>query len=59
MPGGSVIAGLAMVAGLALLLAGGWALTQKGVNRLRATLMVVAGLVIIGNAWLLSLPPPG
>ena len=52
----SVIAGLAMVAGLALILVGGWALTQPGANRLRAGLMVVAALVILANAWLLATP---
>ncbi|MEI6419510.1 MAG: hypothetical protein WCO82_10605 [Sphingomonadales bacterium] len=56
MPGSSVIAGLCLMAGLALVAAGGWALTQRGVNRLRAGLMVVAGLVILANAWLLATP---
>jgi flagellar biogenesis protein FliO len=57
------LAGLALVAALALVLGGLWLLRQpggnKGPGRTKAVLMMVAGLVVAFNAWVTSLPVPG
>ena len=55
----SIIFGLAAAAAFALIATGIWLLRQPGGNRLKAGLMVVAGLVILFNAWINSLPLPG
>ncbi len=52
------VAGLALVAALALVLGGVWLLRQPGSNRTKALLMMVAGLVVAFNAWINSLPLP-
>lgn len=54
----SIIFGLAAAAAFALIATGIWLLRQPGGNRLKATLMVVAGIVILFNAWLNTLPLP-
>jgi hypothetical protein len=35
-----------------------WLLRQSGGNKVKAGLMVVAGLVILFNAWINTLPVP-
>ena len=50
--------GLALVAALALVLGGIWLWQQPGGNRTKAVLMLLAGLVVAFNAWLVSLPVP-
>jgi|JI8StandDraft_2_1071088.scaffolds.fasta_scaffold197520_2 hypothetical protein len=52
------LAGLAAAAAFALILGGVWLARQPGGNRLKAALMVVAGLVILFNAWISTLPVP-
>ncbi len=56
----SIIFGLAAVAAFALMATGIWLLRQPGGNRTKAALMLLAGVVILFNAWLntLPLPPP-
>ncbi len=49
---------IAMLAAFALVGGGVWALTRAGVSRLKAWLMIVAGLVVLFNVWIASLPPP-
>jgi hypothetical protein len=49
---------LAMLAAFALILAGLWLLRAPGGNRLKAGLMVAAGLVTIFNVWINTLPLP-
>ncbi len=53
-----IIAGLSAVAALALIVTGIWLLRQPGGNRFKAGLMIVAGLVILFNAWINTLPLP-
>jgi hypothetical protein len=52
------LTGLALVAALALVLGGLWLWRQSGGNRTKAVLMMVAGLVVAFNAWVVSLPVP-
>jgi type IV secretory pathway VirB2 component (pilin) len=54
----SIIFGLAAAAAFALIATGIWLLRQPGGNRLKATLMIVAGIVILFNAWINTLPVP-
>jgi hypothetical protein len=54
----SILLGLAAGAAFALIVAGIWLLRQPGANRLKAMLMIVAGLVILFNGWINSLPIP-
>jgi hypothetical protein len=54
----SIIFGLAAAAAFALIATGIWLLRQPGGNRVKATLMVLAGIVILFNAWLNTLPLP-
>jgi uncharacterized membrane protein YraQ (UPF0718 family) len=54
----SIIFGLAAAAAFALIATGIWLLRQPGGNRLKAGLMMVAGAVILFNAWLNTLPLP-
>jgi hypothetical protein len=54
----SIIFGLASAASFALIATGIWLLRQPGGNKLKATLMVVAGFVILFNAWINTLPVP-
>lgn len=54
----SPMIGLALVAALALVLGGIWLWQQPGGNRTKAVLMLLAGLVVAFNAWLVSLPVP-
>jgi hypothetical protein len=56
--GVSPITGLALAAALALVLGGIWLLQQSGGNRTKAILMMVAGVVVAFNAWVVSLPVP-
>lgn len=58
MTGNSIIFGLSAVASLALIVTGGWLLRQPGGNRAKAALMILAGLVILFNAWINTLPLP-
>lgn len=51
--------GLAVLAALALAGVGGWALATGRGDRLKAGLMIGAGIVVLINVWLYSLPPPG
>ena len=50
---------LGVLAGLLLGGFGLWALVTGYGDRLKAGLMVGAGVVVLINAWLYSLPPPG
>jgi hypothetical protein len=52
------LVGLTLVAALALMAGGLWLLSQPGSNRTKAILMMVAGVVVVFNAWLGSLPVP-
>jgi hypothetical protein len=52
------LSGLALAAALALVLGGLWLLRQPGGNRTKAVLMMLAGLVVAFNAWVVSLPIP-
>lgn len=54
----SIVFGLSAVAAFALMATGIWLLRQSGGNRLKASLMIVAGLVILFNAWVNTLPVP-
>ncbi len=54
----SILLGLAAGAAFALIAAGVWLLRQPGGNRVKAALMIVAGLVILFNGWINSLPVP-
>lgn len=54
----SIIFGLAAAAAFALIATGIWLLRQAGGNRLKAGLMIVAGIVILFNAWINTLPIP-
>ena len=54
----SIIFGLSAAAAFALMATGIWLLRQPGGNRLKASLMMVAGAVILFNAWLNTLPLP-
>jgi hypothetical protein len=49
---------LAMLAAFALILAGLWLFRAPGGNRVKAGLMVAAGLVTIFNVWINTLPLP-
>lgn len=53
-----IIFGLAAAAAFALISTGIWLLRQPGGNRLKSILMMVAGVVILFNGWINSLPPP-
>ena len=50
---------LGVLAGLLLGGFGLWALVTGYGDRLKAGLMVGAGVVVLINVWLYSLPPPG
>ena len=52
------LTGLALVAALALVVGGLWLWRQPGGNRTKAVLMMVAGVVVAFNAWVVSLPVP-
>ena len=54
----SIIFGLSAAAAFALIATGIWVLRQPTGNRVKAGLMVVAGVVILFNAWINSLPVP-
>lgn len=54
----SIILGFAGVAALALIAGGFWLVRQPGGNRVKSVLMILAGLVILFNAWINSLPVP-
>ncbi len=54
----SIIFGLAAAAAFALIATGIWLLRQAGGNRTKAVLMMLAGVVILFNAWLNTLPLP-
>lgn len=58
MTNGSLLLGLSAAAAFALIAMGIWLLRQSGGNRVKAALMVVAGLVILFNGWINSLPVP-
>jgi hypothetical protein len=49
---------LAMIAAFALIIAGIWLIRAPGGNRLKAGLMIAAGLVTIFNVWINTLPLP-
>lgn len=53
-----IIFGLSVAAALALIITGIWLVRQPGGNRTKAALMIVAGVVIVFNAWINSLPVP-
>lgn len=50
---------LGVLAGLLLTGFGLWALATGYGDRLKAGLMAGAGVVVLINVWLYSLPPPG
>nr|WP_310523732.1 hypothetical protein [Polymorphobacter sp.] len=54
----SIIFGLSAAAAFALIATGIWLLRQPGGNRVKAGLMIVAGVVILFNAWVNTLPLP-
>lgn len=54
----SILLGLSAAAAFALIATGIWLLRQPGGNRLKAGLMIVAGVVIMFNGWINSLPLP-
>ena len=54
----SILLGLSAAAAFALIATGIWLLRQPGGNCTKAALMVVAGLVILFNGWINSLPVP-
>ena len=54
----SLVFGLSAAAAFALIATGIWLLRQAGGNRTKAVLMMLAGVVILFNAWLTSLPLP-
>ncbi len=49
---------LAMLAAFALILGGLWLIRAPGGNRLKAGLMIMAGLVTVFNVWVNTLPLP-
>ncbi len=49
---------LAMLAAFALILGGLWLFRAPGGNRVKAGLMIGAGLVTIFNVWISRLPAP-
>lgn len=55
----SILMGLSAAAAFALVASGIWLLRQPGGNRTKATLMIVAAVVILFNGWVNSLPLPG
>ena len=54
----SIVAALATAAAFALIVMGIWLLRQSRGNRVKAVLMIVAGVVVAFNAWIFSLPLP-
>ncbi|MFZ4109396.1 MAG: hypothetical protein ACOYKQ_02865 [Polymorphobacter sp.] len=54
----SILFGLSAAAAFALMAMGIWLLRQSGGNKVKAGLMVLAGLVILFNAWINTLPVP-
>jgi hypothetical protein len=54
----SILFGLSAAAAFALMAMGIWLLRQPGGNKVKAGLMVVAGIVILFNAWINTLPVP-
>ncbi len=54
----SALLGVAVLAALVLIAVGGQALATRRGDRLKAALMVAAGVVVLVNVWLYSLPPP-
>ena len=54
----SIVAALATAAAFALIVRGVWLLRQSRGNRVKAILMIVAGAVVLFNAWIFSLPVP-
>jgi hypothetical protein len=54
----SIIFGLSGVAAFALIATGIWLLRQPAGNRTKAALMMIAGVVILFNAWLNTIPLP-
>ena len=54
----SILFGLSAAAAFALMAMGIWLLRQSGGNKIKAGLMVLAGLVILFNAWINTLPVP-
>lgn len=52
-----VLLSLGVLAGLLLAGLGAWALATGYGDRLKAGLMVGAGVVVLVNVWLYSLPP--
>lgn len=50
---------LGVIAALVLIGVGGWALATRRGDRLKASLMVGAGLVVLVNVWLYAMPLPG
>ncbi len=54
----SILFGLSAAAAFALMAMGIWLLRQSGGNKVKAGLMVVAGIVILFNAWINTLPVP-
>ena len=55
----AVLLSLGVLAGLVLIGVGGRALATGQGDRLKAGLMVGAGVVILINVWLYALPMPG
>ena len=53
-----VLLSAAVLAALALIGVGGHALVTGRGDRLKAGLMVGAGLVVLVNVWLAAIPPP-
>lgn len=49
---------MGVLAGLALIGVGSWALARRRGDRLKAGLMVGAGIVVLINVWLYSMPVP-
>lgn len=58
MTSNSIVAALATAAAFALIVMGVWLLRQSRGNRVKAVLMIVAGGVVLFNAWIFSLPVP-
>lgn len=50
---------LGVVAGLVLIGFGFRGLIRRDIERVKAGLMVGAGVVVLINVWLYALPPPG
>ena len=55
----AVLLSLGVLAGLVLIGVGGRALATGKGDRLKAGLMVGAGVVVLINVWLYALPMPG